>query len=328
MIPLTESTAAQAQSAPPFDVEIEGALLALRDVVPPLSDETLAGFRRSMDDAPKPDLTAEGKVVVSERLARGPEGAPDVPLTVLTPAAAASDLPVIFYIHGGALVLGNRYMYIDELLPYAAESLAVVVAVGYRFAPEHQAPAQLEDCYAGLTWIADNAAELGIDPERIVVLGISAGGGLGLGVSLLARDRKGPQPSHQVLVSPMLDDRMKTPSSTMLEGFPSDRNDIAFGWKAALGGGHGGPDVSPYVAPARAADLTGLPRTFLDCGGSDGFRDEVIEMAQRLSQAGVLVDLHLWGGGFHGFDFTAPDAAMSRAAKAARDEFVRRALGA
>ena len=325
---MTDSAGTQIPLAPRFDTGVEGALLALRDATPALSDDSLATLRRMFDDAPVPDLTAGGQVVVSERLVPGPAGAPDVALTVLSPTAATTDLPVIFYIHGGALVLGNRYMYIDELLPYVAESAAVVVAVGYRSAPEHPAPAQVEDCYAGLTYTADHAAELGIDPERIVVLGISAGGGLGLGVSLLTRDRQGPAPSHQVLMAPMLDDRMQTPSSTMLDGFPSDRNDIAFGWTAALGERRGGPDVSPYVAPGRAADLTRLPRTFIDCGGSDGFRDEAIEMAQRLSQAGVLVDLHLWGGGYHGFDLAAPDAALSRAAKAARDEFVRRALDA
>ncbi|MBC3193745.1 alpha/beta hydrolase [Pseudonocardia sp. C8] len=325
---MTDSDGTQTPLAPRFDPEIEDALLALRDATPALSDDNLGALRRIFDDAPPPDLTAGGRIVVDERLVPGPAGAPDVALTVLSPAAATTDLPAIFYVHGGALVLGNRYMYIDELLPYVAESAAVVISVGYRFAPEHPAPGQVEDCYAGLTYTADHAAELGIDPERIIVLGISAGGGLGLGVSLLARDRKGPAPSHQVLVSPMLDDRMETPSSTMLDGYPSDRNDIAFGWRAALGEQQGRAGVSPYVAPARAADLAGLPRTFIDCGGSDGFRDEAIEMAQRLSQAGVLVDLHLWGGGYHGFDFAAPDAAVSRAAKAARDEFVRRALGA
>jgi len=325
---LTDPAATQTPLAPPFDPEIEGALLALRDATPALSDDNLVALRGMFDQAPVPDLTAGGRVVVDERLVPGPAGAQDIALTVLSPAGATRDLPAIYYMHGGALVLGNRYMYIDELLPYVAESAAVVVSVGYRFAPEHPAPAQLEDCYAGLTWTAGHAAELGIDPGRIVALGISAGGGLGLGISLLARDRNGPAPSHQVLVAPMLDDRMETPSSTMLDGYPSDRNDIAFGWTAALGGQRGGPDVSPYVAPARAADLTGLPRTYIDCGSSDGFRDEAIEMAQRLSQAGVPVDMHLWGGGYHGFDRAAPDAAVSRAAKASRDEFVRRAIGA
>lgn len=319
-------TTALSPLAPHFDPEIEGALIALRDVTPPLSDESLAPFRQAMDAAPRPDLTAGGRVRVDERLVPGQDGAPEVSLTVLSPEGARGELPVIYYIHGGALVLGNRYMYIDTLLPHVVDGAAVLVSVGYRFAPEHPAPAQLEDCYAGLTWTTTHADELGIDPERVVVLGISAGGGLGLGLSLLARDRGGPAISHQVLVSPMLDDRMTTPSSTMLDGYPSDRHDIAFGWRAALGDLVGGPDVSPYVAPARAADLAGLPRTYLDCGGADGFRDEVLEMAARLSRAGVTVDLHLWGGGFHGFDFSSPEAAISRAARSARDEFVCRAL--
>lgn len=89
---------------------------------------------------------------------------------------------------------------------------------------------------------------------------------------------------------------------------------------------HPGPDVSPYAAPARAEDLTGLPRTYIDTGSAETFRDETLAYARRLSEAGVSVDLHMWGGGFHGFDMMAGHAAVSRASVATRDEFIRRAL--
>lgn len=325
---MTDALFADAPAAPPFDPELAGTLAALSAVTPHATEETLLGFRRAIDEAPRPDLTVSGTVTVSEWVVAGPDSSAAIPVTVLSPAVRTVDLPVILYIHGGALVLGNRYMNLDRLLPYVAESAAVVVSVGYRFAPEHPAPTQLEDCYAALLWTVENAAELSIDPERITVMGISAGGGLALGVSLLARDRQGPTIGRQVLVAPMLDDRFREPSSTTMEAFPSDRKDIAFGWRAALGDAYGGQDVSAYVAPARMDDLCGLPRTFLDCGTSDGFRDEVVVMATRLCRAGVLVDLHLWGSGFHGFDLTAPQPALSRAAHAARDEFIRRALSA
>jgi acetyl esterase/lipase len=212
-------------------------------------------------------------------------------------------------------------------VPYVVEIGAVVVSVEYRLAPEHPDPAPVEDCYAGLVWTAKNAAELDIDPERILIAGASAGGGLAAGTALLARDRGFPELTHQILLCPMLDDRMITPSSRMLVDTGIwDAEDNAFGWTALLGDRRGGPDVSPYAAPARATDLSRLPRTFLDVGSAETFRDETIDYAQRLCQAGVSVDFHLWGGGFHGFDMMAPHAAISRAAVAASDEFLRRAL--
>ena len=97
-----------------------------------------------------------------------------------------------------------------------------------------------------------------------------------------------------------------------------DRNDNLFGWTALLGDRQGGDDVSIYAAPARATDLSGLPRSYVDVGTVESFRDEAITYAQRLAQAGVNVDLHLWGGGFHGFDLMAPHAAISRASQAAQ----------
>ncbi|MGW3976670.1 alpha/beta hydrolase, partial [Streptomyces mirabilis] len=99
-----------------------------------------------------------------------------------------------------------------------------------------------------------------------------------------------------------------------------------FGWTAVLGDRRGGPDVSPYTAPARAQDLAGLPRTYIDTGSVETFRDEVLDYASRLSAAGVNVDLHMWGGAFHGSDGFVPHAAVSRASTVTRDEFIRRAL--
>ena len=160
-----------------------------------------------------------------------------------------------------------------------------------------------------------------------MIAGASAGGGLAAGTALLARDRDFPKLSHQVLICPMLDDRLETHSSRMLddEGI-WDRNDNLFGWNALLGERRGGPDVWPYAAPSRAEDLTGLSRTYIDTGSVESFSDEVLTYARRLSEAGVGVDLHMWGGAFHGFDLVSPHAVVSRASIATRDEFIRRAL--
>ncbi|MEW2304485.1 alpha/beta hydrolase fold domain-containing protein [Streptomyces sp. NPDC006655] len=165
------------------------------------------------------------------------------------------------------MISGNHTSGVDVVHPFVAEGSAVVVPVDYRPAPEHPDPAPIEDCCTGLVWTAKNAAELGIGPERLLVVGSSAGGGLAAGTALMARDRAFPTLSHQVLICPMLDDR--------------------FGWTALLGERRGGPDVSPYAAPARAEDLSGLPRTYIDAGSVESFRDEVLVYARRLSEAGV-----------------------------------------
>lgn len=316
---------------PPFDPELEVALVAMAEVAPPLTAQTLPAIRamiaEGIPDLPRPDLTVGGRVEVAELAATGPAGAPDVPVLVLTPAEGGGPWPCVVYVHGGGMVTGDRYGGVDMFLETVAAGRAVVVSVEYRLAPEHPDPAPVEDCYAALRWVAEHAVDLRVDPARLIISGTSAGGGLAAGTALLARDRGFPALSHQMLFCPMLDDRMTTPSSRMLDGEGGwDRASNVFGWTCLLGERRGGPDVSPYAAPARASDLSGLPRTYLDCGSVETFRDEILDYATRLSQAGVSVDLHLWGGGFHGFDAVAPQSALGRASIAVREEFLRRAL--
>jgi len=210
--------------------------------------------------------------------------------------------------------LGNLDSYDDWLLTHDV----VLVTVDYRLAPEHPDPYPVEDCYAGLVWTAAHADTLGIDPERIVLAGQSAGGGLAAGTALLARDRKGPALLAQILISPMLDDRDATVSTTQIDGVGiADRDMTRFGWTAYLGDRRAGDDVSSYAAPARAADLSGLPQTYLDCASAEVFRDETVAYASALWAAGVQAELHVWPGGFHGFTSMQPQAALSRAATAA-----------
>jgi len=316
---------------PPFDPELEPLLAVIQELTPTSNLENLLKVRSMTADGlpgiPKPDLTAGGAVVIDEISVPGPEGAPDLRMTVLRPAECQGPWPAIYTIHGGGMVAGTPETLLDLFVPYVHQLGVLVAAVDYRLSPEHPHPAPIQDCYAGLRWLAENAEGVGVDAARIMVAGISAGGGLAAATALMARDRAFPALTHQVLLSPMLDDRLKTHSSQMLvnEGL-WDRDENAFGWTSLLGEHRGGPDVSPYAAPARAEDLSRLPRTYIDVGSVDGFRDEVLDYALRMSQAGVSVDLHLWGGGFHGFDVLTPTATLSRAACAARDEFIRRAL--
>jgi acetyl esterase/lipase len=273
------------------------------------------------------DLTMDGAFEVTEPTAPGPGGAPGVPLLVCRPAAPAAGTgrPLLYHVHGGGMVLGNNRLGVNTALEWAQEVGAAVVSVEYRLAPEHPHPAPVSDVHAGLLWTAEHARELGCDPDRIVLVGGSAGGGLAAALALLLRDTQGPRPMGQMLMSPMLDDRNDTPSAHQMAGAGVwDRTANETAWTALLGDRRGGANVSPYAAPARAEDLSGLPPAFLDVGSAETFRDEVVAYASRIWQVGGVAELHVWPGGFHGFDAVAPRAALSRAARAARTDWLRR----
>ncbi|MEV5436720.1 alpha/beta hydrolase [Streptomyces sp. NPDC052682] len=219
---------------------------------------------------------------------------PAVPVRIYRPHQAQG---AIIWLHGGGFVMGD----LDTEHPWAARladlSGAVVVSVGYRLAPEDPFPAALDDAYAVLTWAAGHAAELGFDPERIAVGGHSAGGGLAAALALRARDEQGPAICFQLLNQPGLDDRQETWSRRNFTDTPwMTRDKAAAAWRHYLGGA----SATPYAAPARAADLSGLPPAYLATAELCPNRDEDIAYALRLLQAGVSVELHQWPGTFHG----------------------------
>ncbi|MFI9755831.1 alpha/beta hydrolase [Streptomyces collinus] len=317
---------------PPFDPELAAALELINGMISPgLTLDEIAEVRQGpgIQMLADLDLTMGGTFEVEDRQVPGPRGEPDISLLICRPAAEpAGPRPVIYHVHGGGMVIGTNRVGVDVPLAWAQALDAVVVSVEYRLAPEHPYPAPVEDVYAGLLWTADHAAEIGADPERIVIAGASAGGGLCAALALLTRDRKGPQPIGQVLMCPMLDDRNDTPSTYQMAGLGVwDRTANETGWTALLGSRRGGPDVPAYAAPARAEDLTGLPPAFLDVGSAETFRDEVVAYASRIWQAGGVAELHVWPGGFHGFDGFAPQAAVSQAARGAQAAWLRRLLG-
>lgn len=242
-------------------------------------------------------------------------GEPDVPVRVYAPADQEGPLPGLLYIHGGGFILGNITMFDGDAKRIAAEVGAVVVSVEYRLAPENPFPAGLDDCYAALIWTAKSAVELGIDPARLAVGGDSAGGGLSAAVALLARDRGGPELCLQYLGIPELDDRLDTPSMRAYHDTPLWHRPAAeFSWDSYLGGPgvRGTEGVSPYAAPARMADLSGLPPTFVNVCQFDPLRDEGIAYAQRLAQANVPTELVLYPGTFHGSGMIAQAAVNTR----------------
>ena len=271
------------------------------------------------------DHTRGGAFTVTERQVPGPAGEPDVSLVLCLPTNAAVPVGLLYNIHGGGMIGGDAYLGLSSYLAIAEELGVALVSVEYRLAPEHPHPAPVEDCYAGLVWTVEHADELGIDPDRVVVVGASAGGGLAAATALLARDRGGPALIGQLLACPMLDDHNDSYSTRQMAGLGGwDQTANGMGWTALLGAAQGGPDVSPYAAPARATDLSGLPPAFIDVGSAETFRDEAVAYASRIWQAGGSAELHVWPGGFHGFAGAVPQAALSQAASAAPGSWLRR----
>ena len=262
-----------------------------------------------------------------DRFAPGAKGDPAVRVRVYRPNDQRGKLPALFWIHGGGYVMGDIEQD-DRLMKQLVNRIGcVAVSVDYRLAPEHPFPAPVEDCYAGLKWLFANAGELGVEPSRIAIGGASGGGGLAAGLALLARDRKEVQVAFQLLVYPMIDDRNVTPASyAITDPRMWNRDSNRLGWRAYLGRDGGGTGVSPYAAAARATDLTNLPPAYIPVGALDLFVDENIEYAQRLIQAGVPTELHVYPGAFHGFDLFAPSARVSKQFKADRDNALKRAL--
>jgi len=190
-----------------------------------------------------------------------------------------------------------------------------VVSVDYRLAPEHPYPAAVDDCFAGLEWTWSHAPELDIDPGRIGVGGSSAGGALAASVALRARDSGGPPLVFQILNYPVIDDRMDTPSMRAFDATPMwTSGATADMWVHYLGDPSDRGDVSPYAAPGRAADLSGLPPAYVLTAELDPLRDEGIDYARRLMEAGVPTELHTVVGACHGFDIIAAEGALGQRA--------------
>lgn len=317
--------------APPFDPELGAALAAVAEQIPSsLTPDMITPMREAPLLAPTDEeLSRDGRFTITERSVPGLDGDPDISLLICTPAHPTTTLGCVYHTHGGGMIIGDNRTGLIEMLDWAEEFGLVVVSVEYRLAPETPHPGPVDDCYAGLVWTAAHAAELGFDPDRLIVAGASAGGGLAAALALMARDLGGPALLGQMLIYPMLDDRNDTPSAHQMAGVGVwDQISNQTGWGALLGDAAGGPDVSPYAAPARAADLSNLPPAFIDVASAETFRDEDVAYASRIWQAGGRAELHVWPGGFHGFDMMVPTAAVSQDARAARIRWLNRLFNA
>ncbi|MFE0644885.1 alpha/beta hydrolase [Streptomyces sp. NPDC058877] len=269
-----------------------------------------AGLAAAVPVPDAPEVAVEDRVV--------PAG-PGVPVRIYRPCRAEG---AVVWLHGGGYVMGDVNTEHPWATRIAETSGTVVISVGYRLAPEHPYPAALDDAYAVLCWAAEHAVGLGFDPARIAVGGHSAGGGLAAGVALRARDERGPSIRFQLLNQAGLDDRLDTWSARNFTNTPwYHRGKAVTAWRHYLGN----RPATPYAAPARAADLSGLPPAYVATAEYCPNRDEGIAYAVRLLQAGVSVELHQWPGTFHGSQAIL-SAEVSQRQNAELGAVLRRAL--
>ncbi len=243
-------------------------------------------------------------VLREERFVPGNNGDPDVRLLICRPVKQKPGRPGIYHTHGGGFILGAPERGEPGLVSLVKELDCVVVSVAYRLSPETKFPGPLEDCYAGFSWMHKNADELGVDPQKIAIAGESAGGGLAAGLCLLARDREEYPVLFQYLAVPMLDDRTAIREENDPHPFTGEfgwnRQHNRFGWECYLDAAPGSDDISKYAAPAREADLSGLPPTYLLTGAMDLFLPEDTDYAMRLIRCGVPTEFRIMPGAPHG----------------------------
>ncbi|MDT5094826.1 MAG: hypothetical protein QOH60_4189 [Mycobacterium sp.] len=297
-----------------LDPEIRAAIRELPDFV--FSADTVPMMRENavFPPVPAPDI---------ERIELTTAPNCGVEMTLLRPRDAVGDLPLLYWMHGGGMVIGNRHMDDARLNEWCRSVWCACVSVDYRLAPEAPYPVPLDDCDAGLRYVFDHAAELRIDRDQIGVGGRSAGGALAAALALRWRGSREHSVAFQYLEYPMLDDRMDTPSGR-IDGLPVwSRESNAFGWRSYLGDRCGTDDVRSDAAPARASELAGLPPTFISVGTVDCLRDEAIDYAARLCRAEVSTELHVYAGAVHGFDMFDDCAVAKCAARDSTDWLTR-----
>lgn len=342
LLALALAPVAQAQVQPPAVPLTAEDEAKLKPVAPELHDagRKALGFSRMMgtiDEArvlasrkrrggpPAPERLAD--VPVTELMIPGPKGAPDVKVYIIN-AKPGTSRPGILHTHGGGYIIGTAATDIRRLQHMARELDCVIVSVEYRLAPETDYTGSMEDNYAGLRWMYDNAAQLGLDRSRLAVSGESAGGGHAALLAITARDRGEIPILFQALVYPMLDDRtggaVQVPAHIATVGWSAAENQ--YGWRAFLRQEPGTASVPARAVPARTKSLAGLPPAFIAVGGVDLFASEDIDYARRLNEEGVPTELLVIPGAFHGFDQLAPDSPQAQQFTGAKIEALRRAF--
>jgi acetyl esterase len=302
----------------PLDPKAQG-FLEMFAGVPALNEMSVTDARAGLAAMAAMNTTVDEVATIENRRIPGPAG--EIAVRIYRPASP-TPLPVVTYFHGGGWVVGDLDSHDNVCRALARRTPCVVVSVDYRLAPEHKFPAATEDCFAATRWVADNAAALGGDPNRLSVGGDSAGGNLSAVVALMTRDRGGPALRHQLLVYPVTDARCDSPSYTdNRTGYFLTAVMMQWFWNHYLRTPADGAD--PLASPLRAASLDGLPPALVITAEFDPLRDEGEAYGARLQAAGVNATVTRYNGVVHGFFgmttvFNQAGPALDQAAAAIR----------
>lgn len=307
----------------------EGArtVITMGRAMSPLTMPKLAPMRETASKMAAPLLpdvpVAERRIPVSATI-------PDVTVYVINAKSGGTPRPAILHTHGGGMVMGSARAERRYLQEFARDLDCVIVSVEYTLAPEARYTRSVAENYAALRWLHRSAADLGVDPLRLAVMGESAGGGHAALLAIRARDGGEVPLVAQILVYPMLDDRTGStrmpPAPIGTLGWDAQAN--RFGWQALLGAEPGGRSVPIAGVPARVPSVAGLPPAFIGVGSIDLFVQEDIAYARRLTEAGIATELLVVPGAYHAFDRVVPEAELSRMFAGAMRAALRRAFTA
>lgn len=278
---------------PPLDTILEKVLEAVPFQL--TADGGVEAARRRLRDLPRRPLHQHLRA--EDHLIEGPAG--PIPVRVYWPEdspAIGGAHPVTMFFHGGGFALGDLDTHDATAREHAVGARSVVVSVDYRLAPEHPHPAAVEDAWAATCWVAQNAHCFGADGLRLAVAGDSAGGNLSAVVAQLARDARrtgdGPAVTFQLLWYPATTWDTSLPSFRENAAAPILAGDALAAFTQWYAGHLDPTDPPPSLAPARAADLSGLPPAYIAVAGHDPLRDDGARYAELLADAGVEVELH------------------------------------
>ena len=309
--------------APRYDLELQRFLDNQPEIERrSLSPEGIGALREAFVSSGGAGLLRGRNIELSEWSTPARDGH-DLAMTTIRRRSAEAPRAALFHIHSGGMIAGDRYIGMDLMADWVQRHNLVCATVEYRLAPEHRFPTPLEDCFDALVAFHKTLSE----DIPLIVVGMSAGGGLSAGLTEMVKDTEGPELAGQLLMCPMLDYRNDSASSEQFQDLGLwDKRSNDTGWNAYLGEQRGSSGVPLYASPSHHPDLSGLPPTFLDVGTLEVFRSEIVAYAEKLAQADVPVELHMWMGAFHGFDLTHPEAQLSREAMDAREKWLLRLL--
>ncbi|WP_086932701.1 alpha/beta hydrolase [Agarilytica rhodophyticola] len=290
-------------------------------------DDIRIGFSAARDQSIEAGMAIK-HVIKESHTAPWPDGSHDIPLFIYRPENQTKPLPVVYWIHGGGLVVGVAEQDEAMLKAWVNEFNCVAVSVEYRLAPDYPFPVPLEDCSVVLEHIFNNADALQIDPERIVLGGGSAGGGLAAALAQKTCDEGKIKISHQLLCYPMLDCKNQSKAAADVDDtYIWSRDNNYFGWKSYLGDDPVTIDPPKYASAPHHHDLRNLPPASILVGDIDLFAQEDIAYAARLSAAGIPTALHVYPGGVHGFEGVNQKAGITKEFIRTRDLLLKTALG-